>query len=316
MLDATLPSQHALDLARQPGWTRTALHSGMADFDDVSLDRAASSSPHQLPPEPAGPPIWPIVATFGLIAAIGALWYFGTRRNTPPPVVAQTTVETPHPARAAEPGDQIDLPPLDQTDALVRTLVAKLSSHPVVAAWLTTDGLIRNLTVVVANIADGETPAKQLKPLRPTGSFRTRTSNGEASIDPASYQRYDGIAAAVDGVDARGVAHLYATLKPRINDAYRDLAGPDINFDKALERAIVMLLRTPVVEGDVPVVSVKMNYAFANSSLESLPKAQRQFLRMGPRNVRIVKAKLREIAGYLGIPDSVLPPPDAAPAAR
>jgi hypothetical protein len=33
---------------------------------------------------------------------------------------------------------------------------------------------------------------------------------------------------------------------------------------------------------------------------------------MGPRNMRIVKAKLRAIAGYLGIPETALPPPDAS----
>jgi hypothetical protein len=49
-------------------------------------------------------------------------------------------------------------------------------------------------------------------------------------------------------------------------------------------------------------------YTYANPSLEELTPAQRQFLRMGPRNVRIVKAKLREVAGFLGIPDSALPP--------
>jgi hypothetical protein len=55
---------------------------------------------------------------------------------------------------------------------------------------------------------------------------------------------------------------------------------------------------------------VKMNYAFANPALEGLPRAQRQLLRMGPRNVRIIKAKIRAVAGYLGIPDSALPPED------
>ena len=51
-------------------------------------------------------------------------------------------------------------------------------------------------------------------------------------------------------------------------------------------------------------------YEFANDAYEDLPAAQRQFLRMGPRNVRIVKAKLRAVAGYLGIPESALPAPD------
>src|SRR5262245_25558967 len=42
----------------------------------------------------------------------------------------------------------VDLPPLDASDALVRQLVAQLSSHPRVAAWLATDNRIRNFTVV------------------------------------------------------------------------------------------------------------------------------------------------------------------------
>jgi hypothetical protein len=287
----------------------------MADFDDLSFDRAPAPEP---PPEPPpGPSVWPVVAIVGLVAGLGALWYFGTATRTPAPEsapaaapksVAQTSVDLPR--RSAEPGEQIDLPPLDQSDAVVRMLVGRLSSHPAIAAWLTTNGLIRNLTVVVANIADGETPAKHLAPLRPKGSFATRTSAGLTWIDPASYQRYDGVTAAVDSLDARGVARFYATVKPRIDDAYRDLAGGDANFDKTLERAIVMLLRTPVPGEQIQVQSVKMTYAYADPALEGLTKAQRQFLRMGPRNVRIVKAKIRAVAGFLGIPDTALPPPD------
>ena len=281
----------------------------MADFDDVSFDR--DPAPELLAPESSSSARWLIVAVALLVAAVAAFGYFVSRSRTPPPsrAVAETTVDLPRPpGRTAEPGEPIDLPPLDQSDAVVRTLAGRLSSHPAVAAWLTTQGLIRNATLVVTNIADGETPAKHLAPLRPTTSFSTRTSGGLTWIDPASYRRYDGIAAAVDGLDARGVARLFATIKPRIDDAYRDLIGPDANFDKTLLRAIVMLLRTPAVDEDVQLRTGKLSYAFANPGLEDLTAAQRQFFRMGPRNVRIVKAKLREIAGFLGIPDEALPP--------
>ena len=205
---------------------------------------------------------------------------------------------------------QLGCTPLDQSDTLVRTLVGALSSQPAVAAWLTTNGLIRNFTVAVTNVANGDTPAKHLKPLRPAGAFSTKAARGTTWIDPASYSRYDGIAAAVDSVDARGAARLYATLKPRIEDAYKDLIGPDAQFDRTLERAIVQLLRTPVVDRDVELRTDKVSYAYADPALEGLTYAQRQLLRMGPRNVRIVKAKLRAIAGFLGIPDALLPPAD------
>jgi hypothetical protein len=282
----------------------------MADFDDIELD--SSSGPRFEPPEPSGPALWPFIAVGVVIVTIAALWYVKSHSGTPPaetPGTAKRTVDVPR--RPGEPGEPIDLPPLDQSDTLVRTLVSHLSSQPAIAAWLTTNGLVRNFTVVVENVAHGDTPAKHLRPLRPAGPFTTKTSGGVTSIDPASYRRYDAIADAVDSVDARGAARLYATVKPRIDDAYHDLIGPDANFDRTLERAIVQLLRTPVIDENVRLRTEKVSYTFADPSLEGLSKAQRQFLRMGPRNVRIVKAKLRAIAGFLGIPDALLPPPDA-----
>jgi hypothetical protein len=126
-------------------------------------------------------------------------------------------------------------------------------------------------------------------------------------IDPRTYRRYDKYADAVAGIDARGAARLYATLKPRIEDGYRDLGHPDGNVDKALERALVELMKTPVVDGDVALVSKSVAYEFADPKLQSLSSAQRQFLRMGPRNVRLIQAKLREIAPFLGIPPESLP---------
>src|SRR5262245_47801130 len=284
----------------------------MADFDDLSFDSGPAEAP---PPHTRlGPPLWPAGLVAVLLAGLGALWYFGNRNSTPPPTtttvkgVAQTNVDVPRRGQA-EPGEPIDLPPLDQSDAIVRTLVQRLSSHPAVAAWLTTDGLIRNLTVSIANVAEGETPAKHLRPLRPKGTFAARRSSGALWVDPASYARYDGIAAAVEALDARGVARFYATVKPRLDDAYRDLGTGD-DFDRTTERAIIMLLKTPTVDENVQLRESKLMYDYANPSLQGLTKAQRQFLRMGPRNMRIVKAKLREVAKYLGIPDTALPPPD------
>ena len=284
----------------------------MADFDDLSL--VNGPEPHFEPPARTGPSLTTIIIAVLVCLSAAAVYYFYARQKPAPaaakPAVAQTTVDLPR--RAAEPGEAIDLPPLDQTDAIVRTLVQRLSSHPVAAAYLTTNGLLRNMTVVVTNIADGDTPAKHLRPLRPSGSFATKSSGGATYIDPASYHRYDAIATAVDALDARAVARFYATVKPRIDDAYRELIGPDANFDRTLERAIVMLLRTPILDENVRLQTTKVSYSYADPAIEELPKVQRQFLRMGPQNVRIVKAKLRDVAGFLGLPESALPPPDRA----
>jgi hypothetical protein len=280
----------------------------MTDLNELKLDKWQGS----FEPEPRRKGrILAILAI--LLLAVGAGVYFLFWRRTPPPSTDARTATEQAVAPAAPPrplpeaGEVIDLPPIDQTDAIVRELVARLSSHPTVAAWLTTDKLIRNFTVVVENISNGRTPAGQLSKVRPTGGFQVREDRGGLWIDPRTYRRYDKYADAVAGIDARGAARLYATLKPRIEDGYRDLGHPDGNVDKALERALIELMKTPVVDGDVALVSKSVAYEFADPKLQSLSSAQRQFLRMGPRNVRLIQAKLREIAPFLGIPPESLP---------
>ena len=101
-------------------------------------------------------------------------------------------------------GDDIVLPALPDTDPIVRQLVGQLSAHPKIAAWLATDQLIRNFTVVVDNISTGRTPSGHLGKVRPTGNFQVREDRDGLWIDPRSYARYDKYAEAISGLDAHG----------------------------------------------------------------------------------------------------------------
>lgn len=278
---------------------------------DVDLDKSGPEDPGRLMPPSRRPVALLTIVGILMLALIVGYLYLRRAPSEPSVPAAGTKPSDTLPAQQAEPGEQIPLPPLDETDALARELVGRLSSHPAVAAWLTTDGLILNFVVVTARIANGETPVAELKAVGPVPRFRTRGSQDILYVDPSSYRRYDRHAEAASALDARGTARLYATLKPRVRDAYRRLGGLGDEFDPVLERAIVELLRVPVVEGEVALEPQGIVYAFADPRLERMSAAQKQFLRMGPQNVRSVQGKLREIASYLGIPESRLPPPSA-----
>jgi len=276
---------------------------------DISLDKPIS--PHAGGPAPRKRPPAELVIVIGvLVVALGAAYLFLLRKSPEPGgTVAATSPPVEVPVQQGEPGEKIVLPPLDETDALVRQLVDRLSTHPIVASWLTTDGLILNFVVVTTRIANGETPVAELKAVGPIPRFAVRSARDDVFIDPSSYRRYDRYAAAVSSLDARGTARLYATLKPRVTDAYGRLAPADREFDHVLERAIIELLEVPVVDGAVELVPHGAVYAFADERLQALSAAQKQLLRMGPQNVRMVQSKLREIAAALGIPASKLPAP-------
>jgi hypothetical protein len=282
----------------------------MLDVRDYELQK----TPGGMPPSPARSPIVLriVVALIPLLAIAAAVYVVvGWRKGAAPQSASQPVASAPKPQPTDPLGRDaaaIDLPPLDQTDAVVRDLVKALSSHPSVAAWLATDGLIRNFTVSVANVAEGRTPSRHLSRLRPGAPFRVLERGEDALIDPRSYERYTTLATAAASLDPAGSARLYATLKPRIEDAYRELGVPDTPFDRTLERAIVMLLSTPVPDEPLRVEPRGIGYGFAAPRLEGLTPAQKHLLRAGPRNARAIQASLREIALALGIPAERLPP--------
>ena len=273
----------------------------MPDILDFELEK----TPDEPPPPRRSAGVWILVALLVAAGAIAAYIVFG--RRPPAPVPAAERAPAPKPEIRPLGGDAapIVLPPLNETDALVRELLKKLSSHPRVAAWLATDDLIRSFTTAVTNVAEGKTPARQLPALRPSSGFRVLERGGDLIIDPRSYERYDSLAAAAASMDAEGSARLYATLKPRIEDASRELGVSP--FDRTLERTIVLLLSTPVVDGPIRVEPRGIGYGFADPKLEALTGGQKQLLRMGPRNMRVVQSSLRAIALALGIPAERLP---------
>jgi hypothetical protein len=284
----------------------------MPDQADLSL-RPADDSIQPVDVGPPNRPTAPVVVIALLVVAAGLAIYLVFGRQTRAPVDEQpgaAAVGTAPPATAplgaaAEP---VTVPPLGESDPVVRDLVVKLSSHPRIAAWLTTDGLIRNFTVVVANVFEGRSPAPHLGTIVPSGPFRVVTQKNVLLVDPRAYQRYDSLADAFASLDAAGSARLYSTLKPRIEEASGELGYAPGSFDRMLEKAIVSLLATPVPSEDLAVhPRGAVVYGYADEDLESLTGAQKHLLRMGPRNARMVKAKLRELAAALGIPAERLP---------
>jgi hypothetical protein len=278
----------------------------MSNMDDYDLNIGVQDPPPPAPPSRL-PTVW--IAAAVVLVAVAAGAYLWLRQGATEQAADSTTPAVTITSPAQTPGGDIEpiTVPLNESDPIVRQLVAALTSHPRVAAWLTTNGLIRNFVVVVENISMGTNPSRHLRVLRPSGPFRVVDRDEETLADPRNDERYNAVADAAVSIDAAGAANLYARLKPRIEEAYTEL-GREEPFDRALERAIVALLGVPIVTGDVRLEPEgATEYRYADRRLEQLTAAQKQLLRMGPRNVSVIQGKLREIALAVGIPAGRLP---------
>ena len=286
----------------------------MQSFDDLPL------RPDDDEPAPRAErgrrAIWAVIAVVLVIAAAAAAFVlFRPAPPSPEPGAAPVTgadvalpaQPEPLPPLGAE-AAEVELPPLDLSDPMVRDLLRVLSSRPELATWLATDNLLRHGVAAIDNVARGRTPTSQFRVLAPTEPFATEASAPDRLVvSPRAHARYDSLAQTFASLETRGLSSVYATLRPRMMDAYRELGYPDGNVDAAVERAIVHLLRTPAVEATTAVQSSAVMYTYVDPRLEGLSPAQKQLLRMGPQNVRIVQQKLREIAAALGIPADRLP---------
>jgi hypothetical protein len=78
--------------------------------------------------------------------------------------------------------------------------------------------------------------------------------------------------------------------------AYDELGYPNAKFDDAVFKAIGRMLETPVKTDPVRLIRPVVTYEYADPKLESLSAAQKQMIRMGPRNTHAIQAKLSEVA--------------------
>ena len=238
---------------------------------------------------------------------IGAYWYLSGGDADETPAAPEPVAEAPAPQPVDEPEpvpaepEPVEVPALEESDSFVGAVVGGLSSHPGLAAWLTGERMIRRFVVVVDNIANGRNPAQHVPFMRPGQRFSTTGEAPDTRIAAASFRRYDVHAEIIDSLDADAVGALYGLVEPLLDAAYSELGYPDTPFSSALRRAIDHLLEVPVLNGPPTVTRGMVFYEHTSERLDALTSAQKQFMGMGPGNVRVVQAKLRAVAQALGL---------------
>ncbi len=247
-----------------------------------------------------------------IVAAAGVYYLFLAKRGGDDQAGRTAAAEAVKPKPAAAGGTAagggLDVP-LDGSDALLREMAGDVSANPAFIRWLGAGGLIRRFVAAVDAIANGNSPRPQADFFVLARPFTAARRDGRTILDPASYGRYDVVADVLGSVSAAGCAQLYRSFQTQIRQAYRELGYPQGDFSRTLLKAVNELLRTPVAEGPLEVEAKMEIFVFRDERLEALSAAQKHLLRMGPENIQLIQAKLREMAAALGFAEADLAPP-------
>lgn len=239
----------------------------------------------------------------GVVVVGGAAsWYLYPHEKAPQ--MAEESVAPAPPAPA-----DVTLPPASESDPKVRDALAGLSPREQFQRWLGTDHLLDRLATIADNLAEDRSPNAQLSFLRPSKPFSVSHKGGKSIISARSQARYDAFANVVSSLDEKKAGAAYKALHPLLEAAYHALGYPGKPLDAAVARALQRIVDAPVRD----VVAVQPSgvlYAFADAQLEALGPVEKQLLRMGPRNTRLLQAEARELATAFGLP--LQGPPQAA----
>ena len=268
----------------------------MSTLDDLPIDPARDTSASAFSTDTSRPLWAPLALLVLAITGLGGLaWFFWPGERAVEPKASAVDAA---PAAAVTAAPAVTLPPLEEMDPFLRTLLSGLSSHPQLAAWLATDDLLGGLATAIDRLAQGQTPARDLAPLRPAGAFTVTTRGGQTVVSPASFARYDALVAAVASVDPAKLADAFRLIEPRLAEAYAR-QGHAGSVRDAVQRAAAVIVGTPDTPETLALVPTVAGYGYADPKLEALPAAQKQLLRMGPENAAAVRQAVSAFAAAL-----------------
>ncbi|MFT7684753.1 MAG: hypothetical protein ACI9FB_000094 [Candidatus Azotimanducaceae bacterium] len=209
--------------------------------------------------------------------------------------IVDTSADSPETSVVETSPPSFILPRLNDSDQLIRESVVSITRHEGINAWLSPDELTRKAVVFIDNVASGRIVKQTVAVMAPLEEFKVKQISEKVFI-VEDYSRYDTVTNVVTSIEARRLAELYVLLKPLFKEAYGELGNPNANFDDTIFRAIGRLLETPVLTEPPRLVRPVVLYEYEEERLENLSAAQKQLLRMGPKNTQAIQNKLSEIA--------------------
>jgi hypothetical protein len=263
-------------------------------MDNHELETKAEPAPRR-PGRGGGD--WLMVMVALAVVVGGGAWWWLRRGAPPPPVPIAAPAPVPAAASPTEPAGPV-------TPERRRDLLEAISASTAFRAWLAQGELLERWAVVTDNLAEGVSPRAQLRALAPKQGFTTTRRGGRLAISAAAHARFDLFADAVGAIDVAAAVRAYRELHGPLEVAYRALGYPQGSLDRVTAAALKRLAAAPTRDGEVLVEpggpGADALYLFVDPELERLGQVEKQLLRMGPRNTRIIQAKARQLERALG----------------
>ena len=221
----------------------------------------------------------------------------------PPPSPIMTAIEEPAPEPSEPPPPPPEpvedpLPRLEESDDAVRDAVGDIPLGTAGQQYLIPGNIIERSASLIYLMAQGEVPYKLLPVSRPKAAFPIRDDGTQVVTDPAGFERYDALTQWLQSLDLESLLSSLEWFIPLFREAWSYYGEDPAAFDMAVVITLDLVIATPEIDlSEARLIRKEAVWIFEDPAIEGLAPIQKQVLRMGPENAKILKAKAAEARG-------------------
>ena len=218
----------------------------------------------------------------------------------PPPSPIMTAIEEPAPEPPPPPPEPVEdpLPRLEESDDAVRDAVGDIPLGTAGQQYLIPGNIIERSASLIYLMAQGEVPYKLLPVSRPKAAFPIRDDGTQVVTDPAGFERYDALTQWLQSLDLESLLSSLEWFIPLFKEAWSYYGEDPAAFDMAVVITLDLVIATPEIDlSEARLTRKEAVWIFEDPAIEGLAPIQKQVLRMGPENAKILKAKAAEARG-------------------
>lgn len=221
----------------------------------------------------------------------------------PPPSPIMTAIEEPAPEPSEPPPPPPEpvedpLPRLEESDDAVRDAVGDIPLGTAGQQYLIPGNIIERSASLIYLMAQGDVPYKLLPVSRPKAAFPIRDDGTQVVTDPAGFERYDALTQWLQSLDLESLLSSLEWFIPLFREAWSYYGEDPAAFDMAVVITLDLVIATPEIDlSEARLTRKEAVWIFEDPAIEGLAPIQKQVLRMGPENAKILKAKAAEARG-------------------
>jgi hypothetical protein len=218
----------------------------------------------------------------------------------PPPSPIMTAIEEPASEPPPPPPEPVEdpLPRLEESDDAVRDALGDIPLGTAGQQYLIPGNIIERSASLIYLMAQGEVPYKLLPVSRPKAAFPIRDDGTQVVTDPTGFERYDALTQWLQSLDFESLLSSLEWFIPLFREAWSYYGEDPAAFDMAVVITLDLVIATPEIDlSEARLTRKEAVWIFEDRAIEGLAPIQKQVLRMGAENAKILKAKAAEARG-------------------